>query len=177
MKSIGIIFWPKKGSVELNARRILTEFGEENAELIPLKDIDPDQLKVYPYLIAGCSTVGADSWRDAYAGNPWTKFFSRLQETATDLEGKRIALFGLGDQILYPEHYVDELIRLKKEFTALGAVIVGKWPMIGYEHTDSKSIEEDHFVGLALDEHNQPELSVSRIKQWSEDLKKNHFNG
>jgi flavodoxin I len=175
MKPIAIIYWPKKGSVELNAKRILDAFGEVNTDLIALRDADLPFLKEYTYLIVGCSTVGADSWRDAYTGNPWTKFFSRLHETETDLTGKKIALFGLGDQILYPDHYVDEMARLKKEFVAMGASIVGKWSIKGYEHTDSKSIEGDHFVGLALDESNQPELSLQRIREWTAELKEKHF--
>jgi flavodoxin I len=175
MKTLGIIYWPKKGSVELNAKRIQQEWGEPSAELISLRDIDPDALQNYSCLIFGCSTVGADSWRDAYSGNPWNAFFLKMNRSKTELHGKKTALFGLGDQILYPEHYVDEMARLSRELQAHGAVIVGKWPATGYEHTDSKALKEGFFLGLALDEHNQADLSPKRIHEWISDLKKSHF--
>lgn len=175
MKTIGIVYWPKRGSVELNAKRIRQEWGESDAEMIPLRDMDLDILKKYKYLIFGCSTVGADTWRDAYTGNPWLAFYAKMSKTNFDLQGKKVALYGLGDQILYPWHYVDELARLGKELTEHGAVIVGKWPAEGYEHTESKALKDDFFLGLALDEHNQPDLSPVRIREWIADLRKYHF--
>ena len=36
----------------------------------------------------------------------------------------------------------------------------------GYDHDASKAQKGDQFVGLALDEDNQPELSADRIKAW-----------
>ncbi|MBP6976713.1 MAG: flavodoxin domain-containing protein [Bacteroidales bacterium] len=175
MKKIGIVYWPKRGSVELNAKRIQVEWGETVAELIPLRDMDMNLLKDYTYLIFGCSTVGADSWRDAYTGNPWLHFYTKLGKMNLDFRGKKVALYGLGDQVLYPRHYVDEMARLAKELQAHGAVIVGKWPAEGYEHTESKAYDDGFFLGLALDEHNQAELSEGRIREWVSDLKKNHF--
>lgn len=175
MKTIGIVYWPKKGSVELNARRIGKELGEPAVRLIPLRDAGLDDLLEHTYLVFGCSTVGADSWRDAYSGNQWTIFFLKMNEGNIDLKGKKVALFGLGDQILYPEHYVDEMARIAHELKARGAEIVGKWPVTGYEHTDSKSIIDGFFIGLALDEHNQAEMSEVRVREWVNDLKINHF--
>jgi len=175
MKTLGIIYWPKKGSVELNAKRIHTEWGEESAELISLRDIEPDGLLNFSYLIFGCSTVGAESWRDAYTGNPWNTFFVKMNRAHIDLQGRKAALYGLGDQILYPEHYVDEMARIGSELKSHGAVIVGQWPAVGYEHTGSKALKDGSFLGLALDEHNQAELSMERIHAWIRDLKKNHF--
>lgn len=175
MKTLGIVYWPKKGSVELNAKRIHKEWGEETADLISLRDIEPEGLLNYSCLIFGCSTVGADSWRDAYTGNPWNMFFLRMNRAKTDLKDRKVALFGLGDQILYPEHYVDEMARISNELKAHGAVIVGRWPADGYEHTDSKALKDGYFLGLALDEHNQADKSMERIHAWINDLKKNHF--
>jgi flavodoxin I len=175
MKTLGIIYWPKKGSVELNAKRIHREWGEDTADLISLRDIEPEGLLDYSYLIFGCSTVGADSWRDAYTGNPWNTFLLKMNRSSIDLRGRKVALFGLGDQILYPDHYVDEMARISSELKAHGAVIVGLWPADGYEHTDSKALKDGYFLGLALDEHNQANLSMERIHTWIGELKKNHF--
>jgi flavodoxin I len=77
----------------------------------------------------------------------------------------------LGDQILYPEHYVDGMAIIRDEFKNAGAEIIGAWPAEGYEHTDSKSLEGDHFIGLALDDDQQSELSNARIEKWVAILK------
>jgi flavodoxin I len=175
MKKIALVYWPRKGSVEKNAKRIHEQFGESHVEVMPLKDLDPDILLNYPYLIFGCSTVGADSWQNAWTGNQWFKFFVRMKDKNISMKGKIAAIFGLGDQILYPQNFVDEMITIKKELESRGATVVGKWPAKDYENTDSKSLIDKFFIGLALDEQNQGTLSDARVKEWVNDLKNNHF--
>ncbi|MCK5839177.1 MAG: flavodoxin [Bacteroidales bacterium] len=176
MKKTALIYWPTRGSVELNANRIHKALGEANVDLMRLKNIDPVILQGYDFIVLGCSTVGADAWQDAWSGNLWSKFFSEIKEKKVDLSGKKIAIFGLGDQILYPDHFVDEMTNLKNEFESLNATLVGKWPSAGYEHTESRSEIDGYFIGLALDEGNQDDLSEERIEQWVSDLKKNDFH-
>jgi flavodoxin I len=171
MKKIALIYWPRKGSVEKNAKRIVNQLGDEHVHMMPLRDLDPDMMKEYPILLFGCSTVGADSWHNAWTGNQWFKFFIRMKEKKTTLKGKTAAIFGLGDQILYPVHFVNEIAEIKKELESHGAVVIGKWPAKGYENTDSKALDGDYFMGLALDEHNQPDLSEERIMAWLKELK------
>ncbi len=55
---------------------------------------------------------------------------------------------------------------IRDELVAAGAKIAGAWPLEGYENSDSKSVEGDHFIGLALDDDQQPELSDERIGKW-----------
>ena len=50
---------------------------------------------------------------------------------------------------------------------AKGAKIVGHWSTKGYNFEASKSLVDDsHFVGLAIDEDRQPELTQERINNW-----------
>ena len=52
---------------------------------------------------------------------------------------------------------------------AKGAVVVGNWSTEGYEFEASKAlIDENTFIGLALDEDRQPELTESRVDAWIE---------
>jgi flavodoxin I len=44
--------------------------------------------------------------------------------------------------------------------------------MVGYDFNKSKALRDDKFIGLALDEDNQSDLTDSRIKQWVTQLKK-----
>lgn len=41
----------------------------------------------------------------------------------------------------------------------------------GYDFTESKAVRDGKFVGLALDEDNQSELTQQRIKTWVAQLK------
>jgi flavodoxin I len=53
----------------------------------------------------------------------------------------------------------------------LGGTTVGFWSTDGYEHSDSKAIKNGKFVGLAIDEDNQSELTDERIKKWVAQIK------
>lgn len=44
--------------------------------------------------------------------------------------------------------------------------LVGLWSTKGYQHWGSLALEGDYFLGLALDEDHQPELTDSRIQAW-----------
>jgi len=46
-----------------------------------------------------------------------------------------------------------------------GGSLVGRWLTDGYEFDESIVLENDEFLGLALDYDNQPSLSEDRIKK------------
>ena len=89
-----------------------------------------------------------------------------------DLKGKFVAFFGLGDQVLYPDHFVDALGIFKEEMEQTDATIIGEWPIEGYRFTDSDGYDNNMFFGLALDEDRQAELSLERAQKWTTGLKK-----
>ena len=169
MKKIALIYWPKKGNVEASAKRIYEKFDRSLIDIFTITEIDVEKLSGYDNIIIGGSTTGADHWEDAHKTR-WLDFFERLEEV--NLSGKKVALFGLGDQVLYPDHFVDGMAQLKSEFVKYDVHFVGCWPADGYEHTGSDSIEDGKFIGLALDEDQQPELSAERIETWTKQLKK-----
>ena len=48
-----------------------------------------------------------------------------------------------------------------------GAIIVGHWPTEGYHFEASKGLADDNnFLGLAIDEDRQPELTNERVEKW-----------
>jgi flavodoxin I len=169
MKKIALIYWPKKGNVEKAANKIYKKFDEAQVDLFTITSVDIDRLSGYDVIIIGGSTVGADNWEDTHKSR-WLDFFMGLE--GAKIDGKVVAIFGLGDQILYPEHFVDGMAHIKSELSRHDVRFVGKWPTEGYEHTDSKALEGDHFIGLALDDDQQPELTDERIERWVEMIKK-----
>ncbi len=63
---------------------------------------------------------------------------------------------------------------LHAKVVALGAIPCGYWSCEGYEFEASKALTSDNsqFVGLALDDENEFDLSEERINQWCEQLKR-----
>ncbi len=170
MKRIAIFYGSKGGNTEAVARKIHQAFGEEHADLYAIPDVEPDILKNYDYIIFGVSTVGADSWDQHHPHNSWDPFLAALKNI--DLSGKKAAVFGLGDQILYPEHFCDDMKLVWDRLKEQGAEMTGEWYDEDYEFSDSKAFVNDHFVGLAVDEDQQFDLTDDRVKKWIESLKK-----
>ena len=76
------------------------------------------------------------------------------------------AIFGLGDQKKYPDEFVDAIGIIHDALVAAGARVVGRWPIDGYEFAASQAVDGDDFLGLALDQINQPVLTEQRIDSW-----------
>ncbi len=165
-----LLYWGKGGNVEQSAKIIYNQFNMESIDIFDLVSFDIKNIDNYEFLILGSATIGADHWEQASANNEWNKFFRQLADI--DLSGKTLAFFGLGDQVLYPENFVDGLGSFEKELKKTKAKIIGRWPIEGYEFTDSEGILNNMFFGLALDENNQWDLTEERAKKWSCQLKK-----
>ncbi len=99
----------------------------------------------------------------------WEDFFPVLDDI--DFTGKTVAYFGVGDQTGYPDSFMDEIGILEEKISALGGKTVGSWPTDGYDFTESRGVRDGKFIGLALDEDNQGDLTESRIKTWSGQVK------
>ncbi|HAG84604.1 MAG TPA: hypothetical protein DCL61_26490, partial [Cyanobacteria bacterium UBA12227] len=78
---------------------------------------------------------------------------------------------GVGDQVGYPDTFQDAMGILEEKISELGGQTVGYWPTNGYEFNESKAIRDGNFVGLALDEDNQSDLTEERIEAWVAQLK------
>ena len=170
MKKIGLLYWPKNGNVEFCAKKIYDKFSKESIELHSIDEINDLTLEKFDLFIVGGSTVGADVWEKTAGSNRWGDFFKVVEKA--DLKDKPVAIFGLGDQILYPDHFVDGMIIIKKEFEIAGAKLIGRWPTEGYDFTGSDSVEGDEFLGLAIDEDQQDEMTDERIDTWIKQISK-----
>lgn len=112
-------------------------------------------------------SLGGTGWDELY--------YDKLPTLKSVLDGKHVAVFGLGDQISYGENYADATGELFDVFQGLGCKMFGSWSQEGYEHTASKSIRGDKFCGLLLDMENQEDLSEERIEKWVSQLRSEGF--
>ncbi len=170
MKKIVLLYWAPGGNVEKAANEIKKEFGEQQVYMAHLAEFDSKMINDFDAFIFGCATIGAEVWQDATANNKWNEFFVKTEKIS--FKGKQFALFGLGDQVLYPDNFVDSLGILKSEIEKRGGDLLGQWPIEGYTFTGSEGAADGMFFGLALDEDQQANLSPGRIAKWVSQLKK-----
>lgn len=168
MKKIVLLYWPKGGNTENAAVKIAKAFGD--IDVFDIKSFNVEDIKNYDLIITGASTVGAENWEDASNDNEWSRLDLELRKL--DLSNKYVAFFGLGDQVLYPDHFVDVLGNFEEEFQNLNANIIGRWSTTGYQFTDSDGEKDGFFYGLAIDEDNESELTEERAKKWAAQIMK-----
>ena len=164
MNKTAVLYGPVGGSTENVAKMIVEQLGADKCDIHPVKGKDKEILGNYKNLILGIATIGTETWHSEPAKSGWFTFINELKES--DLEGKVIALFGLGDHIRYPDHFVDAMGELYNVLVNKGIEPVGKVDPSGYEFNDSGAIVDNMFVGLPIDEVFQPDLTEKRIKEW-----------
>ncbi len=161
MKKIGLFYGTYTGTTGNVAKRIAHELGEEFVDLHNI-NTDGELMDQYDYLIIGTST-----WSVGELQEDWDAFMPKLEDMKFD--GKIVALFGTGDQVGYPDTFLDGMGMLYETFQFRNAKFVGFWPTQGYDFTSPLPLyNHDNFVGLAIDEDNQPQLTDERIKKWCE---------
>jgi flavodoxin I len=165
MSKIGLFYGTQTGNTETISEAIQTQFGGEDVvTLYDIAEASPEDFGEYSCLIIGCPT-----WNIGELQADWEGFYDELD--AIDFSGKKVAYFGAGDQIGYADNFQDAMGILAEKISSLGGVTVGYWPTAGYDFSASKAVQNGKFVGLALDEDNQPELTNSRIEAWVAQLK------
>jgi len=165
MSKIGIFFGGKdNGSTAKVARKIQELLGAEDASVHNVSSAAKQDVEKYDFLI-----LGTAAWGIGEMHSDWERFIDKLVEA--DLTKKKVALFGLGDQKLYPESFVD----------GMGTIfcrLPNKENVVGYTHTRgynfyySTAEKDGKFVGLAIDDDTQAEFTEKRIKDWVKQIRK-----
>ncbi|WP_444888532.1 flavodoxin FldB [Microbulbifer sp. JMSA008] len=162
---IGLFYGSSTCYTEMAAEKIRQYIGPQWINLHNVAEADIALAESYDFLLFGIPT-----WDYGELQEDWENIWDDLAEL--DLSGKTFALFGLGDQEGYPQWFQDALGYLHAQLLACGARAVGYWPAEGYEFEESKGLTEDgsQFVGLALDEENEFDLSEERIGRWCDQV-------
>ncbi len=162
---IGLFYGSSTCYTEMAAEKIRSIIGEDIVDIFNVKDTALSRMNDYDLLILGIST-----WDFGEIQEDWSAIWQKI--AGVSLKDKSVALFGLGDQEGYGEWYLDAMGMLHDEIVKCGPTIIGYWPNVGYEFEASKALTDDKefFVGLALDEDSQYELSDERIATWCEQI-------
>lgn len=168
MAKIGLFFGSNTGKTRKVAKMIKRKFDDEVlAAPLNVNRATAEEFGSYEYLLLGTPTLGDGELPGLSSdcdAESWEEFLPKIEEM--DFSGKTIALFGLGDQVGYPDEFLDAMGELHEFFTERGAKLVGEWPTDGYEFEHSEAIIDGKFVGLALDLDNQSGLTEDRLGAW-----------
>ncbi len=164
--TIGLFYGSTNGATSAVAQRIANEFDQSYAievELLDVGEIDLGEMQDFHYLILGVPT-----WNVGQLQRDWEVAMDEFDEL--DLTGRIVALFGLGDQVGYPNTFGDALVFVAERVEQRGGRLVGTWPTTGYRFSQSWAIRDNHFIGLILDEDNQPDHTEARLRTWVRQL-------
>ena len=161
MAQIGLFFGSDEGNSERIAYRIQKRLGEDVVDIHDIADVTQLDFADYNKIILGIPT-----WDFGQIQSDWEEFWGDI--SAVDFSGKIVAFFGLGDQFGYGEYFLDAMGMLHDVVIQTGPEIIGHWPTEGYEFDASKAEipSAGKFVGLALDEDQQENLTAERLNRW-----------
>ena len=163
--NIGLFYGSSTCYTEMAGEKICQQinnnFQNNSVSLHNIAETPLALMAEYDFLILGIPT-----WDYGELQEDWETHWDQLDKI--DFTGKTVAVYGLGDQIGYPEWFQDAMGYLWAKVKNQGGHMVGAWPNRGYEFEDSKALTEDrqHFVGLPLDDENQFELTDKFIADW-----------
>ena len=162
MATIKILYGSTDGNTERVAGMIKEELGE--GTVINIADAGPADFENADLYILGSST-----WEDGQLQEDWDIFFPEMDEI--DFSGKTVAIFGLGDAEGYSGEFANAMAILHDKVIERGGRVIGSWSTEGYDFEDSGSVRDGFFVGLAIDEDNEPDLTEERVKGWVAKIK------
>ena len=161
LSKIGLFYGSSTCYTEFVAEKIAEKLGKDMIDVHNIATTPIEMMQDYTLLIFGIPT-----WDYGELQEDWDAIWDDMENL--DLTGHTVAIFGLGDQIGYPTWFQDALGYLYHKLNTMGVIVTGLWPNEGYEFSDSKGLTADrtHFLGLALDEENQPKLTEHRLNTW-----------
>lgn len=163
MTQIGLFYGSSTSNTEYIAYdmqdMVNQQLGQEVIVVHNVGDTDFQQMLQYKHLILGIPT-----WDVGELQADWDIKWSAFR--ALDFSGRKVAVFGLGDQYGYPDTFLDAAGIVAEAVLEQGGEVVGYTATTGYEFDASLFVEDDQFMGLALDEDQQHDLSDGRIRAW-----------
>lgn len=159
--NVTVIYGSDSGATKAVATRIASKV---QGKALDIKKASAEDLEGCDLLILGSPTYGMGDLQC-----DWEDHLDVLK--AANLANKKVALFGTGDQVSYPDTFVDAMGILYDHVLEKGAVVVGFTDTAGYDYSGSLAERDGKFVGLALDQDGQSSKTEGRITAWISQLK------
>lgn len=160
MMKIGIFYGTSTGTTAEVAGKIAKCLGVDSADVFDIAKVGPSKFGDYDFLILGSPTYGSGELQD-----DWYDMLDGAEKL--DLNGKRIAVFGCGDESML-NTFCDAVGIIYERMKPTGATPVGAFNTFPYEFNSSRAVPVNGVdaVGLLIDEVNHPEATDKRIEEW-----------
>lgn len=166
MSKIGLFYGSNTGNTEMDTEVVKQAFETllpGTLEVFNIGKVEMKRLEDYQYLI-----LASPTWNIGELQDDWALKFDQLDEI--DFSGRKVAMLGVGDQFGYPDNYCDAIGLIGKKAEARGAELVGFTDAAEYEFDNSLGVEDGVFLGLALDDDNQSNMTSERVEFWVDQL-------
>lgn len=157
----GIFYGSATGTTAQIAEKIGKLLNVDGVDIHDVANTAPSEVGKYDVLIMGLST-----WGDGELEDDWYDFIAGVE--ALDLKGKKVALFGCGDESM-TDTFCNAVGELHDRLEPTGCTFIAPYDTIGYTFEESKAKPGDALeaYGLLLDEVNHPELTAPRLAGWT----------
>lgn len=162
----GIYYASTTGTTEELARMIAKDMKVADADIHDVAKTAPSTMGDYDLIVIGSSTYGSGDLQDDMAD-----FIDGAQ--ILDLKGKRVAVFGAGDESM-TDTFCDAVGIIYDKLKDTGAEMVGTFPTYPYEFDHSKAVpvQGAEAEGLLIDNVNHADLTADRVAKWVEKITK-----
>lgn len=160
----GLFYGSTNGETETVAETIKAALGPALNVYQNIGNTQPKDIEACDNIIFGIST-----WNIGLLQADWEVFWPKMDQL--NLAGKKVAIFGLGDQVGYPETYQDAVGQLADKVVERGATLLGLSTRDGQEFTATKVMQGDKTKGLCVDMINQDDKTAERVAAWVPQIK------
>lgn len=165
MSSVIIVYGSTTGTTEGIARMLAESF--ETATVLDVAQLSREKVAEFrdaAVVLLGCSTWGFGDLQD-----DWHVNLPLISEA--DLKGVKVGVFGTGDQVSYADTFVDAVGIIAEAVEQAGGTIIGLIATDSYTFEESRADRNGSFLGLAIDEDNQSDMTAQRVADWIAQVK------
>lgn len=121
MDKVAVIYGSSTGNTETAAKWVKAALSETGvkAEILNAADIKAASVAPYDLIVFGSSTWGQGEIQDDFMG-----VYDGL--TADILNGKKVAVFGCGDNDMFPDNFCQAVDLIAEKSKECGAEIIGE---------------------------------------------------
>lgn len=161
IKKIGIFYGSTRGKTEYIAT-ILKNKLKDNPEIFDVSN-GIEKIKDFDILIFLAPTYGAGQLQE-----DWMRVMDDLKNT--DFSNKKVGLIGRGNQGFFAATFIDAIRDLYDIIIENSGEVIGSTSLEGYSFEKSKSVINNKFIGLALDEMFMMDEINEKLDNWIKNL-------
>ncbi|MBC2856786.1 flavodoxin [Cetobacterium sp. 2A] len=161
IKKIGIFYGSTRGKTEYIAA-ILKNKLKDNPEIFDVSN-GIEKIKDFDILIFLAPTYGAGQLQE-----DWMRVMDDLKNT--DFSNKKVGLIGRGNQGFFAATFIDAIRDLYDIIIENNGEVIGSTSLEGYSFEKSKSVINNKFIGLALDEMFMMDEINEKLDNWIKNL-------